>query len=120
MCSTRPASSPSGNCRSCIPGLQRDATSFPVQYLGANVPQAWAAGTVFALLQAMLGLQFDAPSGRLLVAPALPDWLPDVTLHGLRVGAQVLDVAFRREGSGTVFEVLRGDPAAVIRRPVGK
>jgi glycogen debranching enzyme len=26
-------------------GLQRDPTSFPVQYLGANVPQAWAAGT---------------------------------------------------------------------------
>ena len=26
-------------------GLQRDATSFPVQYLGANVPQAWAAGS---------------------------------------------------------------------------
>ena len=25
-------------------GLQRDPTSFPVQYLGANVPQAWAAG----------------------------------------------------------------------------
>ena len=25
-------------------GLQRDPTSFPIQYLGANVPQAWAAG----------------------------------------------------------------------------
>ena len=30
-------------------------TAFPVQYLGANVPQAWAAGSAFALLQAMLG-----------------------------------------------------------------
>jgi glycogen debranching enzyme len=35
-------------------GLQRDPTSFPVQYLGANVPQAWAAGSPFMLLQAML------------------------------------------------------------------
>ena len=25
-------------------GVQRDETNFPVQYLGANVPQAWAAG----------------------------------------------------------------------------
>ena len=25
-------------------GVQRDDTNFPVQYLGANVPQAWAAG----------------------------------------------------------------------------
>jgi glycogen debranching enzyme len=50
-------------------GLQRDATSFPVQYLGANVPQAWAAGTPFMLLQAILGLQQDAPRGRLYVDP---------------------------------------------------
>ena len=53
-------------------GLQRDPTSFPVQYLGANVPQAWAAGTPFMLLQAMLGLQQDAPRGKLYVDPALP------------------------------------------------
>jgi len=38
-------------------GLQRDPTGFPVQYLGANVPQAWAAGSPFVLFQAMLGLQ---------------------------------------------------------------
>ena len=61
-------------------GLQRDPTSFPVQYLGANVPQAWAAGSPFMLLQAMLGLQQDAPRGKLYLDPALPDWLPDITL----------------------------------------
>ncbi|MBO0753508.1 MAG: amylo-alpha-1,6-glucosidase, partial [Bradyrhizobiaceae bacterium] len=33
-------------------GLQREPTNFPVQYLGANVPQAWAAGSVFAFMQA--------------------------------------------------------------------
>ena len=57
-----------------------------MQYLGANVPQAWAAGTPFMLLQAMLGLQQDAPRGKLYVDPALPDWLPDVTLIDLRLG----------------------------------
>jgi hypothetical protein len=34
----------------------------------------------FMLLQAMLGLQQDAPRGKLYVDPALPDWLPDATL----------------------------------------
>src|SRR5690242_17518066 len=29
-------------------GMQRQLSSFPVQYLGANVPQAWAAGSIFA------------------------------------------------------------------------
>ena len=71
-------------------GLQRDPTSFPVQYLGANVPQAWAAGAPFMLLQAMLGLQQDAPRGKLYVDPALPDWLPDVTLTDLRLGQRRL------------------------------
>ena len=45
-------------------GMQRGDADFPVQYLGANVPQAWAAGSVFVLLQAMLGIAPDAPRGR--------------------------------------------------------
>ncbi len=96
-------------------GLQREDTSFPVQYLGANVPQAWAAGSVFALLQAMLGLQPDAPAGVMRINPELPDWLPDVTLRDLRVGGQIFDIRFVREDGGTRHEVLRGDPAAVVR-----
>ena len=98
-------------------GLQRDPTSFPVQYLGANVPQAWAAGAPFMLLQAMLGLQQDAPAGKLYVDPALPDWLPDVTLIDLRLGRRTFNVRFRRNAKGTVFEVLDGDPEAVEHRP---
>ena len=97
-------------------GVQRDETNFPVQYLGANVPQAWAAAFVFALVQAMLGLQMDGPAGLLQVDPALPEWLPDVTLHGLRVGSQSFDIAFRRTPDGTAYDVLRGDPANVVRR----
>jgi glycogen debranching enzyme len=96
-------------------GLQRDPTNFPVQYLGANVPQAWAAGTPFMLLQAMLGLQQDAPRGKLYVDPALPDWLPDVTLMDLRLGRRRFDIHFWRDGKGTDFKVLKGKPDAVER-----
>ena len=88
--------------------MQHDATSFPVQYLGANVPQAWAAGTPFMLLQAMLGLPQDAPRGKLYVDPALPDWLPDVTLTDLRLGRQRFDIRFWREGKDTLLKVLTG------------
>ena len=100
-------------------GLQRDGANFPVQYLGANVPQAWAAGSVFMLVQAMLGLRPDAPAGKLYVDPRLPAWLPDVTLRNVRVGKAVLDLAFRREGEETRWEVLRGDAAMVERRGWG-
>jgi glycogen debranching enzyme len=97
-------------------GVQRDGANFPVQYLGANVPQAWAAGSCFALLQAILGIQPDAPNDRLFVDPQLPDWLPDVTLRDLRLGHRHLDIRFRREGDSTVWDVLRGDAHVVAHR----
>jgi glycogen debranching enzyme len=96
-------------------GLQRDPTSFPVQYLGANVPQAWAAGTPFMLLQAMLGLQQDGPRRKLYVDPELPDWLPDVALTDLRLGRRRFDIRFWRDGKRTEFEVLKGKTDAVVR-----
>jgi glycogen debranching enzyme len=98
-------------------GNQRDGTNFPVQYLGANVPQAWAAASAFALLQAMLGVAVDAPAGKLYVDPNLPDWLPDVTLSNLTVGKQSFKIRFWREAEQTKFDVQEGNPAAVEIRP---
>ena len=85
-------------------GVPREAGTFPVQYPGANVPQAWASGANFHLLQAIVGIQADAPSNRLYVDPELPPWLPDVTLHGLRVGEAKLDLTFFREGERTRWD----------------
>ncbi len=93
--------------------LARDETTFPMQYVGANVPQAWAAGAVFFLLQAVLGIVPDAPRGKLYVDPLLPSWLPDITLLDLRLGTHRLDIGFRRDGETTRFEVLRGDAKLV-------
>jgi glycogen debranching enzyme len=97
-------------------GRQRDAVSFPVQYLGANVPQAWAAGSAFFFLQAILGLRPDALANRLYVDPALPDWLPDIGVTDLRVGKQKFDIRFWREGIATRWDVVKGDPDLVISR----
>jgi glycogen debranching enzyme len=97
-------------------GNQRDGTNFPVQYLGANVPQAWAAGSASTLLQAMLGVFLDAPVGKLYVDPALPEWLPDVTLSNLTLGKEKFAIRFWREGDNTRHEVVEGDAAAVERR----
>jgi hypothetical protein len=90
-----------------------------VQYLGANVPQAWAAGSVFTLMQALLGFMPDAPRGKLYVDPLLPDWLPDLTVFDLRVGTHVFDIRFWRDGAETKFNVLRGNPKAVERSSAG-
>jgi glycogen debranching enzyme len=85
-------------------GMDRRPGTFPVLYPGANVPQAWAAGSVFHLMQAILGLQADAPHGRLYVDPVLPPWLPNVTLTGLRIGTATVTLRFWREGEATRWE----------------
>ncbi|HEX5419113.1 MAG TPA: amylo-alpha-1,6-glucosidase, partial [Gammaproteobacteria bacterium] len=97
-------------------GIHRDASGFPIQYLGANVPQAWAAGSIFSLLHAILGLQPDAPNQRLYVDPTLPAWLPDLTLRDLRMGEHCFDICFERVGERTRFEVLRGEAKCVVQR----
>jgi glycogen debranching enzyme len=97
-------------------GVQRDPTNFPVQYLGANVPQAFAAGSAFALLQTILGLHPDAPRNRLYVDPALPAWLPDLTVMDLQIGRKRFDLRFWRDGDSTRWEVLKGDHDSVVGR----
>lgn len=87
-------------------GVKRRPGTFPVQYLGANVPQAWAAGSVFHLIRAILGLDADAHKKTLYIDPALPRWLPDITLHQLRVGQAAVDIRFWREGDATRHDVL--------------
>jgi glycogen debranching enzyme len=93
----------------------RTEANFPVQYIGANVPQAWAAGSVFMLTQALLGFLPDAPRDKLYVDPSLPAWLPDLTVRDLRIGKYKLDIRFWTEGGETLFEVINGDPKLVER-----
>ncbi len=97
-------------------GMYRNDSNFPVQFWGSNVPQAWAAGSSFALVQALVGLQPDAAAGRLSVNPHLPHWLPDLELHGIEVGGQSFDLRFRHDEGGNGFEVLRGPADRVERR----
>jgi glycogen debranching enzyme len=85
-------------------GIQRGPGTFPVQYSAANVPQAWAAGSVFHLLQAILGLQADAPNRRLNIDPQLPRWIPDLHLSGLTVGQAKVDLRFWQEVGITRWE----------------
>jgi glycogen debranching enzyme len=94
-------------------GLDKSPTSFPVQYNGANVPQAWAAGSCFSLLQMIVGLQPHAPNGRLWIDPVLPDWMPELELQGLRLGRRSIDLHLWRDGDETRW-TSRGGDASII------
>jgi glycogen debranching enzyme len=89
-------------------GVQREGNvDFPLLYPdGANIPQAWSTGSIFHMLQTMLGLRADAPHQKLYVQPTLPDWLPDIELQHLEVGSCSLSLRFWREGQITRWEVL--------------
>ncbi|MCG6205660.1 amylo-alpha-1,6-glucosidase [Rhodopseudomonas sp. HC1] len=91
-------------------GFQRERRRGPTLYPVACAPQAWASATPFTLLEAALGIQFDADRHEIrLVNPRLPAFLNDVVLRDLRIGASSIDLRVRRHGDGVSMEVLRTD-----------
>lgn len=60
-------------------GDARAETSRPIPYPAACRPQAWAAASVGAITQALLGLEMDVPGGRVECRPIAPS--PFGTLH---------------------------------------
>jgi glycogen debranching enzyme len=98
-------------------GLPRAEASFPVQYPGANVPQAWAAGSVLRIIAILAGIHAttDSKGSRIYVNPALPDWLPSLTIRNLRAGGGSLDLAVNDGNvevlkNTTPFEVIHASP----------
>ena len=88
-------------------GFGRSESPEPVRYPVACTPQAWAAGSIPYMLRTALGLEPDATENTLrIVRPALPDWLEEVSVRGLRVGEATVDLLFRRSHGETSVVVL--------------
>ena len=84
-------------------GFPREPGEPPVAYPVACIPQAWAAGSVFLMLQAALGLDIDAVGGAIrLDRPVLPVGIDQLTVSRLQVGEHRLDLAFERVGDEVV------------------
>lgn len=99
-------------------GLPRRPYAVPVPYRMANVPQAWAAGSVLQMVRILLGLEPDLPNGRVYLDPALPAWCSRLGLTRLRLGQSEVRISVRRRPDGTHIvdadapglEVVRGTP----------
>ncbi|HEV2006433.1 MAG TPA: glycogen debranching N-terminal domain-containing protein [Candidatus Limnocylindrales bacterium] len=107
-------------------GLPRQSGSFPVQYLGANVPQAWAASAIFRLIALMCGIHVrsDIAGSRIYLDPALPEWVPSLSIRGLRAGRGSLDLEFHDgqaevHSNTTRFEIVHGPPPTHEPRQTG-
>ena len=81
-------------------GFSRGVGQPPIAYPVACLPQAWAAGSVFMLLQACLGLEVDGWSGRLsLDNPHLPPGIESVSLTRFALGGRHVDFSLARDGA---------------------
>ncbi|HYG70318.1 MAG TPA: hypothetical protein VD838_21755, partial [Anaeromyxobacteraceae bacterium] len=84
----------------CVGGFARGDWGMPGAYPRANQPQGWNQSALALLVQTVLGLQPVAPLDTLVVDPALPEWLPEVVVHGLRVGGATVTLRCWRDGDG--------------------
>jgi glycogen debranching enzyme len=89
-------------------GFRREKGRGPTLYPVACAPQAWASATPFTLLEAALGLEFDAERGEIrLRNPRLPAFLNEVVLRELQLGPSSVDLRVSRHGDDVSLEVLR-------------
>jgi len=99
-------------------GFPRAAGEPPVAYPVACLPQAWAAGSVFMMLQACLGLTIDGAAGQVtIVDPHLPIGIDRLWVDRLHVGDQIIDIAFERLGDRVAVNVAGPEGMVRVRGP---
>ncbi len=89
-------------------GFHRRSEERPTQYPVACAPQAWAAGAVYLLLQASLGIDIDAVERRVMFSRAsLPLSIDRLVLTNLVVGDARVDLALERHAHDVALSVVR-------------
>lgn len=89
-------------------GFERISGQAPTHYPVACSPQAWAAGTVFMLLESTLGLRFDPDAARVsLDHPRLPDYINWLRVRRIRHRGGELDLIIRRHGNDIAVNIER-------------
>jgi glycogen debranching enzyme len=89
-------------------GFGRRRGTGPVPYPVACRPQAWAAGSVFLLLEAALGLEIYGADRRVVFRhPQIPPWLAWLEIRNLAVASARIDLSVLRGRYGGSVEILR-------------
>jgi glycogen debranching enzyme len=89
-------------------GFKRRRGRGPTLYPVACSPQAWAAATPFALIQASLGLEFDSSRRQIrLRNPRLPDFLDELRISNLGLAGSSVDLELHRHGDEVSVRVSR-------------
>ena len=101
-------------------GFQRRAGEPPIAYPVTCMPQAWAAGSVFLMLQACLGLSVDAASREIrVVKPTLPHGCDNLCIEHMEVGGATVNLVFQRLDGNIIVSPAHGsdpDISVVLER----
>jgi len=100
-------------------GFSRFKGEGPTLYPVACDPQAWAAGSVFLLLQACMGLSFQLNEKKVYFNnPVLPSFLREVHIRNLKAGNSRLDVSLLMHNGDVGVNVRRkeGDIEIVVTK----
>jgi glycogen debranching enzyme len=101
-----------------ICGVDRRPGQGPTLYPVACSPQAWAAGTVFMLLQACLGIGVDVKQRRIVFdRPYLPKGIPQLWINDLRIEDCRLSIFMERAAGPVRIQVVEkhGEVAVVFK-----
>jgi glycogen debranching enzyme len=92
-------------------GFAKRPQQGPTLYPMSCAPQAWAAGAVFFLIQACLGLRQEAEQNHIVLeSPTLPISLGRLTVKGLRLGPNAsADLELVRRAKDVGLHVLKRD-----------
>ncbi|WP_338896061.1 glycogen debranching N-terminal domain-containing protein [Streptomyces sp. TG1A-60] len=78
-------------------GDARTDTPAPVPYPAACRPQAWSAAAAIAIMTALTGLEPDVPAGRLHLRPTGPAPVGALTVTGLTIAGERLDITINTD-----------------------
>lgn len=91
-------------------GFARCRGEPPTAYPVACLPQAWAAGAPFMMLEACLGLTIDAEREEIMIEqPSLPEGIDWLEVRNLHVGTKTVTITFSRVGGKIVASADKSD-----------
>lgn len=89
-------------------GFARRQGEGPTLYPVACDPQAWAAASVYLLLESCLGLVIKASENKIYFHyPVMPVFLEEIRITHLSIGRATLDLAIRRNEGDVSIHVLK-------------
>jgi len=89
-------------------GFERTEFHGPIPYPTACSPQAWASGSIFLMIKAMLGLNVNAIERTLYISrPYIPREITRFIIENLRTPDGIFNIIFKKEEKAVSVEVIR-------------